>query len=271
MPTYLEPIQLPIWDADERPQREQFNDAFKKLNSAYAGINTDALKRAETAASNAKKSADSAADAVKEAQRIAADAGVEYKIDGDRVGFKRPSEKEYNYTDHLTGPVGQTGKKGEPGKPIKIAGTFETLDELNTAFPDGDGDNSYLVDGKIYIYASGKWNETVIGAGGSGGGGGQSGLSIIQCDSIYDPTNKIHMLTPADENQTIPTSGIIPVTFIPDADFHAGDKLRFNGQDCDAAYSNTDLAVADGAFRAGFVTSVVFQFVEAGGVLTEAV
>lgn len=139
------------------------------------------------------------------------------------------------------------------------------LDELNTAFPDGDGDNSYLVDGKIYIYASGKWNETVIGAGGSGGGGGQSGLSIIQCDSIYDPTNKIHMLTPADENQTIPTSGIIPVTFIPDADFHAGDKLRFNGQDCDAAYSNTDLAVADGAFRAGFVTSVVFQFVEAGG------
>ena len=68
MPTYLEPIQLPIWDAGERPQREQFNDAFKKLNSAYAGINTDALKRAETAASNAKKSADSAADAVKEAQ-----------------------------------------------------------------------------------------------------------------------------------------------------------------------------------------------------------
>ena len=265
MPTYLEPIQLPIWDAGERPQREQFNDAFKKLNSAYAGITTDAIKRAETAASNAKKSADSAADAVKEAQRIAADAGVEYKIDGDRVGFKRPSEKEYNYTDHLTGPVGQTGKKGEPGKPIKIARTFETLEELNTAFPDGDGDNSYLVDGKIYIYASGKWNETVIGAGGSGGGGGQSGLSIIQCDSIYDPTNKIHMLTPADESQTIPTSGIIPVTFIPDADFHAGDKLRFNGQDCDAVYSNTDLAVADGAFRAGFVTSVIFQFMETGG------
>jgi len=93
----------------------------------------------------------------------------------------------------------------------------------------------------------------------------QQGQSIIICNSLYDPAGKVHILTPVYENQFIPKSGPVPVTFIPDADFHAGDKLRFNGQDCDAAYSNTDLAVADGAFRAGFVTSVVFQFVEAGG------
>ena len=99
----------------------------------------------------------------------------------------------------------------------------------------------------------------------------EAGRSIIPCSAAYDSTNKVHVLTPLNSSQTIPTSGIIPVTFIPDADFHAGDKLRFNGQDCDAAYSNTDLAVADGAFRAGFVTSVVFQFAETGGGLTEPV
>lgn len=93
----------------------------------------------------------------------------------------------------------------------------------------------------------------------------ESGRSIIPCSAVYDTINKVHVLTPLNSSQTIPASGMVPVTFIPDADFHAGDKLRFNGQDCNAAYSNTDLAVADGAFRAGFVTSVVFQFVEGGG------
>ena len=93
----------------------------------------------------------------------------------------------------------------------------------------------------------------------------QQGQSIIICHSLYDPTSKVHVLSPVHENQFIPESGVVPVTFIPDTDFHAGDKLRFNGQDCDAAYSNTDLAVADGAFRAGFVTSAIFQFMETGG------
>ncbi|RKJ34775.1 hypothetical protein D7Y09_17160 [bacterium 1XD42-1] len=95
--------------------------------------------------------------------------------------------------------------------------------------------------------------------------GSETGQSIIPCNAAYDAINKVHVLTPANSSQTIPTSGIIPVTFIPDADFHAGDKLRFNGQDCGAVYSNTDLAVSDGAFRAGFVTSAIFQFVETGG------
>ena len=99
----------------------------------------------------------------------------------------------------------------------------------------------------------------------------EAGRSIIPCSAAYDTTNKVHVLTPLNSSQTIPASGMIPVTFIPDADFHAGDKLRFNGQDCGAVYSNTDLAVADGAFRAGFVTSVVFQFAETGGGLTEPV
>ena len=91
------------------------------------------------------------------------------------------------------------------------------------------------------------------------------GRSIVPCSVAYDAANKVHILTPVNSSQTIPASGMIPVTFIPDADYHAGDKLRFNGQDCDAAYSNTDLAVADGAFRSGFVTSAIFQFMETEG------
>ena len=93
----------------------------------------------------------------------------------------------------------------------------------------------------------------------------EAGRSIIPCSAAYDSTNKVHVLTPLNSSQTIPSSGMVPVTFIPNADFHSGDKLRFNGQDCDAAYSNTNLAVADGAFRAGFVTSVVFQLLEKKG------
>ena len=98
----------------------------------------------------------------------------------------------------------------------------------------------------------------------------EAGRSIVSCNAAYDAANKVHILTPVNGSQSIPTSGMVPVTFIPDADYHKGDKLRFNGQDCDTAYSNTDLAVADGAFRSGFVTSVIFQFVETGG-LTEPV
>ena len=74
----------------------------------------------------------------------------------------------------------------------------------------------------------------------------EAGRSIIPCSAAYDATNKVHILTPTNSSQSIPTSGMVPVTFIPDADFHAGDKLRFNGQDCNAAYSNTDLAVETG-------------------------
>lgn len=151
---------------------------------------------------------------------------------------------------------------GKPNWGTDVNENFATLQNEKTDIPEA------FTEGNL---ASLDENGNLQDSGQSAQSLTEGGRSIVPCTSEYNDVEKVHVLTPVYENQSIPTSGIIPVTFIPDADFHAGDKLRFNGQDCDAAYSNTDLAVADGAFRAGFVTSVVFQFAETGGGLTEPV
>ena len=145
---------------------------------------------------------------------------------------------------------------GKPNWGTDVNENFATLQNEKTDIPEA------FTEGNL---ASLDENGNLQDSGQSAQSLTEGGRSIVPCTSEYNDVEKVHVLTPVYENQSIPTSGIIPVTFIPDADFHAGDKLRFNGQDCDAAYSNTDLAVADGAFRAGFVTSVIFQFMETGG------
>ncbi len=62
------------------------------------------------------------------------------------------------------GDTGDTGAKGDTGEPFHIAGSFATETELNTAFPSGDGSNSYLVDGVIFVWDGTEWQ------GVSGGG-----------------------------------------------------------------------------------------------------
>lgn len=51
-----------------------------------------------------------------EAQDIKDSTEIQYRVDGDRVGFKRKDEDDYTYTDHLTGPQGPQGEQGVQGQ-----------------------------------------------------------------------------------------------------------------------------------------------------------
>ena len=51
-----------------------------------------------------------------EAQDIKDSTEIQYRVDGDRVGFKRADEYDYTYTDHLTGPRGPQGPQGIQGQ-----------------------------------------------------------------------------------------------------------------------------------------------------------
>ena len=51
-----------------------------------------------------------------EAQDIKDSTEIQYRVDGDRVGFKRADEYDYTYTDHLTGPRGPQGEQGVQGQ-----------------------------------------------------------------------------------------------------------------------------------------------------------
>ena len=51
-----------------------------------------------------------------EAQDIKDSTEIQYRVDGDRVGFKRADEPDYTYTDHLTGPQGPQGEQGVQGQ-----------------------------------------------------------------------------------------------------------------------------------------------------------
>jgi hypothetical protein len=52
------------------------------------------------------------------------------------------------------GPKGDTGAKGEDGTGVTILGSYNSLEELETAQPTGNLGESYLVDGYLYV-----WNE----------------------------------------------------------------------------------------------------------------
>ena len=51
-----------------------------------------------------------------EAQDIKDSTEMQYRVDGDRVGFKRADEYDYTYTPHLTGPQGPQGEQGADGQ-----------------------------------------------------------------------------------------------------------------------------------------------------------
>ncbi len=55
-----------------------------------------------------------------EAQGIKDSTEIQYRVDGDRVGFKRADEYDYTYTDHLTGPRGPQGVQGQQGPPGQL-------------------------------------------------------------------------------------------------------------------------------------------------------
>lgn len=55
------------------------------------------------------------------------------------------------------GEPGEKGEKGERGEPLSIAGVYPSLAELNMAWPEGDGNHSYLAGGRLYLWSDGSW------------------------------------------------------------------------------------------------------------------
>lgn len=56
-----------------------------------------------------------------------------------------------------TGDRGPKGDKGEPGKDgtgINVLGSFNTVDELETAYPIGIAGDAYLINGDLYVWSS---------------------------------------------------------------------------------------------------------------------
>ena len=58
-------------------------------------------------------------------------------------------------------PMGNTGAQGQKGDTTTIKGIYETSFALESAFPDGDGNNAYLVGTttpyELYMYLDGSW------------------------------------------------------------------------------------------------------------------
>lgn len=56
-----------------------------------------------------------------------------------------------------TGDRGPKGDKGEPGKDgtgINVLGSFNTVDELETAYPIGTAGDAYLINGDLYVWSA---------------------------------------------------------------------------------------------------------------------
>ena len=58
-------------------------------------------------------------------------------------------------------PMGNTGPQGQKGDTTTIKGIFDTEESLKSAFPDGDGNNAYLVGTtspyQLYLYLNEEW------------------------------------------------------------------------------------------------------------------
>lgn len=77
------------------------------------------------------------------------------------------------------GPVGPVGQNGNPGAGIFVKGSFDTLQELQNAFPTGQIGDAYLVLGELYVWdnISGTWINLgpLVGPVGPTGSAGEAG------------------------------------------------------------------------------------------------
>ena len=78
------------------------------------------------------------------------------------IAQKGPKGDAFTYSDFtpeqleaLKGPAGPQGEKGADGTGISILGSYDTLEELNSAHPTGNVGDGYMVGTNLYV-----WNET---------------------------------------------------------------------------------------------------------------
>ena len=81
------------------------------------------------------------------------------KGDPGTKGEQGPKGDAFTYSDFteeqlegLKGPQGERGPKGEDGTGVTILGSYNSLEELESAQPTGNLGDSYLVDGYLYVW-----------------------------------------------------------------------------------------------------------------------
>ena len=105
------------------------------LSQSWAVGGTGTRKDEDT--NNSKYFAQQAEKFKNQAQDIKDSTEVQYRIDGDRVGFKRADEPDFQYTPHLTGPQGPQGEQGIQGQQGP-SGQIGPQGEAGAAGPKGD-------------------------------------------------------------------------------------------------------------------------------------
>lgn len=53
----------------------------------------------------------------------------------------------------MMGPIGATGPTGPTGSSVRVLGTYNTLEELEREHPLGNPNDSYFVDGSLYVWS----------------------------------------------------------------------------------------------------------------------
>ena len=85
------------------------------------------------------------------------------------------------------------GQKGDPGKGTIIKGSLPTLNELNTTYPNGDGNNAYVIDGYLYGWdnETSTWTPLfqIKGEKGNDGKNGEGTIIKGIYSSLYDLTS----------------------------------------------------------------------------------
>ena len=102
--------------------------------------------------------------------------GLEFIVDGDRVGLKKKSDPEYSYTDHLTGQPGEDGAPGADGAPGEDGTDGVGISGVAFKETDASGNNVYtitLTNGATYDFTAPK------GATGSKGDTGATGPNSV--------------------------------------------------------------------------------------------
>ncbi|MGM9879434.1 MAG: hypothetical protein ACI31R_05385 [Bacilli bacterium] len=115
------------------------------------------------------------------------------------------------------GDTGEQGPKGEDGTGVTILGSYETLEELQTAHPTGSAGDSYLIQGNLYVWSStaSSWENVgnIKGPQGETGPAGTNGTDGISISSIVQTTTStesdgLNIITATLSNGTTSTFNI---------------------------------------------------------------
>lgn len=88
------------------------------------------------------------------------------------------------------GEIGPTGPEGVPGTSVSILGTYDTYQDLINEHPIGQNNESYLVDGDLYVWSDNEQNWVNVGRiMGPTGPKGDTGTSLIKAAYIVTFNN----------------------------------------------------------------------------------